>query len=100
VGFVLENLTRSDRLAFISESESAELRYSFELFNRDWISSSNSHLAGGKRFYKLRRVLSLHKATSVVLDLTRHDVLDHAIVCEGVTMHHASISFRNDWFVV
>ena len=89
--FILENLAGSNSLSFVSESESAKLRNSFELFNRDWVPGSDSDSTGGERFYELWRLFSLHVAASVALLLTRNDILDHALVCEGVTMHHARV---------
>ena len=91
--FILEDLASSNSLSFISESESAKLRNSFEFFNRDWVSGSDSDSTGGERFYELWHLFGLHVAAGVVLLLTRNDILDHALVSEGVTMHHARVPF-------
>jgi hypothetical protein len=92
VRLVLKNLASSNSLAFVSQSESAELGNSLELFNRDRVPSCDSDATGGERLDELRRLLGLHVAASMVFLLTRNDILDHALVSEGVTVHDARVS--------
>ena len=95
---VLDNLTQSNRLAFISECESTHLIKSVVFLKGNRHSDLNSANDFGKRFSELR-LNFLNSLSLIVFLISNHDVLDDALLCNCVNVQDALITFGQNGLV-
>lgn len=95
---VLNDLSKTDSLAFITQSEATKLRKSGVFLHGDCLLELNADGSFGVRADVLRLNLFYRSACSVFLS-SHKNILDNTFISEGVHMHHAGVSTRHDRLV-